>query len=97
MKKEKIGIVTEFEKNEIMKLYQRKIALNELTQSLKNLDVQKEENLLYEKIIGDIGSTNMSFDNWWKETSEKYQWKSSAEGHWEIDFNTKEIFLVSNN
>ena len=93
MNKKKVGIVTETEKFEIQKLYERKLALNEMIPTLNSLsDEQKNE--LYEKIIQDLGKTENNFQLWWYEKGVKYNWESSENGNWVIDFNNGEIFLV---
>ncbi len=38
----------------------------------------------------------MKFQYWWTQMSQKYQWKSSENGHWEINFDTNEIYLITN-
>lgn len=84
-----VGKVTEEEKNEIEALFERKNGLNELAKILKPDDVE-----LYEKLIKDMGSTNIKFQAWWDNMSKKYQWEGTENGSWEINFNTCEIYLV---
>lgn len=86
--KKTVGMVTEEEKDEILRLYERLNGLKELVRIIDNPD-----NVLYEKLVTDIGATSTRFQQWWTEKSEKYDWESSDEGSWEIDFNTREIFL----
>ncbi len=83
-----IGKVTEEERNEILLLFERKNGLVELAKIIKADDV------IYEKLITDIGSTSTKFQKWWDTTSKKYQWESDINGHWEIDFENCDIFLV---
>lgn len=85
-----IGQVTTEEKNEILTLFERRNGLNEL---VKILTVENET--LYEKLIKDIGDTSMKFQNWWNRMGDKYQWESVEGGNWEIDFETCNIFLVT--
>lgn len=94
MLKEKIGTVTGTEKEQIEKLYERKIALNELLLTLNNPNMSEElRNNLYEKVVADIGKTKVQFDKWWSDMMEKYRWKSVEGGNWEIDFKTNDIYL----
>jgi CXXX repeat modification system protein len=88
--KKKVGQVTVEEKDEILSLFERRNGLTELAKIINNNDV------LYEKIIADMGTTSTKFQNWWNKMSEKYQWESSENGNWEIDFDTCDIFLVIN-
>lgn len=87
-----VGQVTEEEKNEIQTLFERRNGLNELA---KILTADNEE--LYEKLVKDMGETNFKFDNWWDNMSKKYQWESTEDGNWEINFETCEIYLITNN
>lgn len=83
-----IGIVTESERDEIQRLFERRNGLNELA---KILTADNTE--LYEKLVKDIGTTGTRFQNWWDTMALKYGWESIDGGHWEIDFNTCEIIL----
>lgn len=40
-----------------------------------------------------MGETQGKFQQWWNDMSAKYNWESSENGNWEIDFETCEIFL----
>ena len=91
MKKVKVGFVTEEEKNEIQTLFERRNGLTELAQILT---VDNEE--LYEKLVKDMGETTSKFQNWWNTMSKKYIWQSAKDGNWEIDFETCDIYLVTN-
>lgn len=87
--KTRIGKITEKEKKEIQLLFERKNGLNELIK-----EISPDNNLLYNKIVADMGKTKINFDNWWDKMSKKYNWKSCKNGHWEINFETCEILLV---
>lgn len=88
MKKE-VGRVTEQERNEIQSLFERRNGLNELANILTP---DNEE--LYNRLVEDMGKTSTKFQQWWNDTSQKYNWESSDNGRWEIDFQTCQIFLV---
>lgn len=81
-----VGTVTTEEKNEIQQLFERRNGLNELA---KILSVDNAE--LYEKLVKDLGETK----TWWSRMSSKYQWESIKEGNWEINFDTCEIYLIT--
>lgn len=89
MKKE-VGRVTEAERDEIQRLFERRNGLNELAKILTadNAD-------LYEKLVKDLGETGTKFQNWWDSMAAKYQWESADNGSWEIDFNDSTIYLVT--
>lgn len=88
--KKVVGQVSELEKREIQILFERRNGLNELA---KILTVDNTE--LYERLIKDLGETSIKFQKWWNQMSEKYQWESIDGGNWEIDFDTCEIYLIT--
>lgn len=90
MTKKLVGQVTPEERTEIQTLFERRNGLNELA---KILTADNAE--LYEKLVKDLGETTTKFQGWWDCMSDKYQWESSEDGNWEINFDTCEIFLVS--
>lgn len=85
-----IGQVTLDEKDEIQILYGRRSALYELAQILTADNAE-----LYEKLLKDIGETNVKFQSWWDRMAQKYNWESAENGKWRISFETCEIFLVT--
>ncbi|HEX9060973.1 MAG TPA: CXXX repeat peptide modification system protein [Clostridia bacterium] len=94
MSNEKVGQVTTDEKIEVLKLFQRKLALNELMVTMSRIKFESANaECLYEKIVNDLGETIVGLENWWKIMQNKYQWKSSIGGQWNIDFDTNEIYL----
>ena len=88
--KKVVGQVSELEKREIQILFERRNGLNELA---KILTADNTE--LYELLIKDLGETSIKFQKWWNQMSEKYQWESIDGGNWEIDFDTCEIYLIT--
>ena len=84
-----VGQVTPEERNEIQMLFERRNGLNELA---KILTADNHE--LYEKLVKDLGETTTKYQSWWNRMSQKYQWESSNEGSWEINFDTCEVFLI---
>lgn len=90
MERKLVGQVTVEEKNEIQALFERRNGLNELSQILT-----VENEALYEKLVKDLGETGAKFQNWWNRMGEKYNWESVEGGNWEIDFNTCNIYLVT--
>ena len=88
--KKVVGQVSELEKREIQISFERRNGLNELA---KILTADNTE--LYERLIKDLGETSIKFQKWWNQMSEKYQWESIDGGNWEIDFDTCEIYLIT--
>lgn len=89
MNRKIVGKVTEEEKKEIQRLYERKNGLNELAKILS-----PENSELYEKLVVDMGETQSRFQTWWNRMSNKYEWESIDGGNWEIDFDTSDIYLI---
>lgn len=88
--KKVVGQVSELEKREIQVLFERRNGLNELAKILTSDNTE-----LYERLIRDLGETSTKYQKWWNQMSEKYQWESIDGGNWEIDFNTCEIYLIT--
>lgn len=91
MNKKIVGQVTVEEKNEIQTLFERRNGLSELAQILT-----ADNDELYEKLVKDMGETGTKFQNWWDRMGAKYQWESTECGNWEINFETCDIYLVTN-
>lgn len=89
MKKE-VGRVTEQERDEIQRLFERRNGLNELAKILTSTNAE-----LYERLVSDMGETATKFQNWWDRMAAKYMWESAENGNWEIDFNECIIYLVT--
>ncbi|MCQ2337472.1 MAG: CXXX repeat peptide modification system protein [Paludibacteraceae bacterium] len=90
MTKKLVGQVTVEEKEEIQTLFERRNGLNELAKILT-----ADNGELYEKLVKDMGETGSKFQSWWDRMSQKYNWESAENGHWEINFDTCEIFLIT--
>jgi len=89
--KKLVGQVSEEEKKEIQALFERKNGLAELSKILT-----ADNDVLYEKLVKDMGETNTRFQKWWDDMGAKYTWESHPSGNWEINFQSNEIFLVIN-
>lgn len=85
-----VGQVTREEKDEILVLFERRNGLNELAKI-----VTADNTDLYEKLVKDLGETGTKFQQWWDSMADKYQWESEEGGNWEINFETCEIYLVT--
>ena len=89
-KRKLVGQVTPEERDEIQMLFERRNGLNEFAKILTS-----DNGELYEKLVKDMGETSTRFQSWWTRMSQKYQWESSEKGNWEINFDTREVFLIS--
>jgi CXXX repeat modification system protein len=81
-----IWVLTDEENNEILELYEKKIALENLA---KILDSDNE--LLRNRLVVDYGHVLHKFQDWWNYYSGKYHWETG--GNWAINFSTKEVLL----
>lgn len=92
MHEEKVGQVTEDEKDKMLKLFERQLALKELIADSRH-PMHENYNDLYEKIVSDMGQTERKLDGLWDDLARKYNWKTAENGNWNIDFETGEIIL----
>lgn len=88
--RKKVGQVTVEEKKEIQQLFERRNGLNKLARI-----VTTDNSELYEKLVKDLGETGTRFQQWWDRMAQKYNWESCDNGNWEIDFDTCDIYLVT--
>ena len=84
--KKLIGAVTEEEKLEIQVLFERRNGLTKI--------VTGGNEMLYEKLVKDLGETGRKFQDWWDRMSDQYQWEQCEKGNREINFSTNEIYLI---
>lgn len=85
-----MGTVTPEERDEIQRLYKRHSGLADLAKIVSADNVE-----LYEKVVCDLGETNTNFQDWWNRKGSKYNWESAQDGRWQINFETCEIYLVT--
>lgn len=85
-----VGKVTEEERDEIQKLFERRNGLNELA-----LILTADKTELYERLVKDMGETSTKFQKWWDEKAAKYNWESVENGNWEINFENCKIYLTT--
>lgn len=79
--------LTDEEKNEIEAIFERKVALENLT---KLPDVVSNA-ALYEKLIADYGKTTIRFQKWWQMATEKYQLQGKEV---RVDFENAQLLEV---
>lgn len=88
--KKRIFQVSAKDRDEILALYERQNGLNELA---KILTADNSE--LYERLVRDLSDTSSKSQQWWQTMATTHSWESHPDGHWEIDFNDGEIYLVT--
>lgn len=89
MEKKLVGRVSLEERDEIQALFERRNGLEELSHILTADNTE-----LYERMVMDLGKTATLFQNWWNRMADKYQWESTENGSWEIDFDNCDIYLT---
>ena len=87
--KKLVGKVTPEQRDEIQALFERRNSLKELF-----LVIPKENQDLYERVVADMAQTQKKFDQWWADRAAEYHWEGRENAHWEINFDTCEIFMV---
>lgn len=88
--KKVVGQVTPEERTEIQTLFERRNGLNELAKIITADDIE-----LYEKLLKDLDETRTQFQAWWNHMANKYHWETAKNGNWEINFDTCDIYLVT--
>jgi CXXX repeat modification system protein len=92
MQRERVGEVTDIERDEIRKIYERKTALKELFLTLESPCLSEEERTrLQEGLVQDLGKTNSLYEIWWEKIRTKYCLERHEHGQWIIDFQTREL------
>ena len=87
---EKVGTVTDEEKNEVLNLYERTTGLKELLPVLQSGDHDKS---LIDRALQDLGATTRKHQEWWSRMAGKYNWKGKDGASWRIDFDDNAIYL----
>jgi CXXX repeat modification system protein len=89
---ERVLEVTESERDEILRLHERRTALNELVLTLNSPHLSAEERgALQNGLVEDLARTISLYERWWREIRSRYGLESTAHGLWAIDFQTREI------
>lgn len=92
MRGERVGEVTDTERDEILRLHERRNALKELFLTLNSPYLSEEErSALREGIVEDLARTSSLYEDWWREIGAKYHLKPRERGGWMIDFQSKEL------
>ena len=94
MARTKIADVTDDERNEIRRVYERRTALTELLLTLDSPDLSSSDReALQTSIEEDLARTQDRFEGWWLAVGAKYRLERADHCTWMIDFDTKELWL----
>lgn len=93
-----VGTITEEEKIYIERLFERKRGLSELLYSITDNSLLNNElkDTVYQKLVEDMGKTQILYDKWWNDMQDKYQWEGVEGGSFQIDFSNNNVLLVIN-
>ena len=83
-----VGTLTQEESRNLEKLLEKKIALENL------LKILSESQEIYKKVNRDYKNIVEEYEKWWRDTSDKYIWKSTDNSFWSIDFKSRKVYLV---
>lgn len=83
-----VGTVLEEDKNKIIDIHEKKIALDNLKHIIGS------NNQLLDKLKLNYKEMSLDYDNWFAQLGTKYQFESSENGQWQVDFSTGEVYLV---
>lgn len=94
MLKEKIGSISENDKDNALSINSRINSLEELLIALDEQDFSEDEKKsLHERINKDINETNNKLDNWWITMAKKYKWAVLKKTKLFLDIDTCNVFI----
>lgn len=83
-----VGTVNEKERNDILNLFEKRVALKNLGIIISQMD--EESRTRFQK---DSEETTQEFNQWWDNMSQKYKFEKDDSGYWSIDFETGQVVL----
>lgn len=86
----KVATVSDEEQSEISRLFKRRKCL----ETLRTLITESDKEL-YLRYQSDVTSTVQAIDGWWEAIKHRYHLVPVAGGRWQIDFQTKTIYLIT--
>lgn len=90
MQPSSFGPVSNAERQEILRLHERRTALEELLLTLDSPDLSVEQRVELESDIHqDLERTTALFENWWRTIDAKYRLPSAGPGRWFVDFESR--------
>jgi CXXX repeat modification system protein len=92
-KQERIGVVSREERDLIQTLHVRKTGLAELFASVTRMDDELKATQLYERLVEEMGTVALEYQNWWDAMVDKYGWERPHDHGWRIDFDSCSIYL----
>ncbi|MDR3494560.1 MAG: CXXX repeat peptide modification system protein [Ancalomicrobiaceae bacterium] len=90
--RQSVGRVLPGERDEVLRLHERRAGLDELVLSLQESPLLANP-VFYDKVVADLGRTVKHLADWWDAKAKKYGWDAVPGGQWSIDFDSCNIFL----
>jgi CXXX repeat modification system protein len=85
----KLCEISEQELKEIEKLFKKRLALVEMAK-----DIKKDDSEIYEKIVDDLGTVELSINLWWEKIHLANNIRPNPGTRLKIDFKTREILAT---
>lgn len=90
-----VGQIVESEKKDMLNIYEKINALNELQLSIKDYEMdERKKQQLINKINNDINQTEKNFLDNWLILINKYKWKVEKNNKLKLDFNTNLVYII---
>lgn len=87
-----VGVVTHDERNAILRIHERRTALDELLLTLDSPYLSSaERDALRTDIESDRVRTDALFEGWWRDIARDHHLESTEHGRWAIDFESREL------
>lgn len=83
MPKKVICTLSEKEFEVIEDLFEKKVALENLTKI-----IDAENTALYDKLVSDYGKVTRKYNDWWGNLQQQFQWNGKT---WWLNFDTHEV------
>ncbi|NEU04147.1 CXXX repeat peptide modification system protein [Clostridium senegalense] len=89
-----MGYIDTYEKNKILVIYEKMLALKELSYSVEDyVDNKEEKNSLIKSIKLDFSNEEINYEKNWNELIKKYNWKIDSSENLILNFNDNTVLI----
>ncbi|WP_010297058.1 CXXX repeat peptide modification system protein [Clostridium senegalense] len=89
-----MGYIETYEKNKILVIYEKMLALKELSYSVEDyVDNKEEKNSLIKSIKLDFLNEEINYEKNWNELIKKYNWKVDSSENLILNFNDNTVLI----
>ncbi|MBU5227111.1 CXXX repeat peptide modification system protein [Clostridium senegalense] len=89
-----MGYIETYEKNKILVIYEKMLALKELSYSVEDyVDNKEEKNSLIKSIKLDFLNEEINYEKNWNELIKKYNWKVDSSEDLILNFNDNTVLI----